>query len=101
MHPAILSKEKVFATGSRKPSLLEQGRRFGACFGSTVRAHTAGKPQAILGGPVVGYRNALFGLLNPEGRHLPHQSHRDYLNQLATWGYTASETEQIIIDSGK
>jgi len=31
----------------------------------------------------------------------PHQSHRDYLNQLVTWGYTASETEQIIIDSGK
>ncbi|TJY66302.1 ParB/RepB/Spo0J family partition protein [Arthrobacter sp. CAU 1506] len=31
----------------------------------------------------------------------PHQSHRDYLNQLVTWGYTPSETEQIIIDSGK
>jgi ParB family chromosome partitioning protein len=31
----------------------------------------------------------------------PHQSHRDYLNQLVTWGYTASETEQIINDSGK
>lgn len=31
----------------------------------------------------------------------PHQSHRDYLNQLVTWGYVASETEQIIIDSGK
>ncbi|MDP9890010.1 ParB family chromosome partitioning protein [Arthrobacter oryzae] len=31
----------------------------------------------------------------------PHQSHRDYLNQLVTWGYTASETERIIIDSGK
>jgi ParB family chromosome partitioning protein len=31
----------------------------------------------------------------------PHQSHRDYLNQLVTWGYTASETEKIIIDSGK
>ena len=31
----------------------------------------------------------------------PHSSHRDYLNQLVTWGYTASETEQIIIDSGK
>ncbi|WP_314326274.1 ParB/RepB/Spo0J family partition protein [Paenarthrobacter ilicis] len=31
----------------------------------------------------------------------PHQSHRDYLNQLVTWGYTASETERIIIDSAK
>ncbi|MEQ4568492.1 ParB/RepB/Spo0J family partition protein [Paenarthrobacter sp. CAP02] len=31
----------------------------------------------------------------------PHQSHRDYLNQLVVWGYTASETEQMIIDSGK
>ena len=31
----------------------------------------------------------------------PHQSHRDYLNQLVTWGYTASETEKIIIDDGK
>ncbi|MDJ0321983.1 ParB/RepB/Spo0J family partition protein [Pseudarthrobacter sp. PS3-L1] len=31
----------------------------------------------------------------------PHQSHRDYLNQLVLWGYTASETEQIIIDSDK
>ncbi|MCO4253370.1 ParB/RepB/Spo0J family partition protein [Pseudarthrobacter raffinosi] len=31
----------------------------------------------------------------------PHQSHRDYLNQLVLWGYTASEVEQIILDSGK
>jgi len=31
----------------------------------------------------------------------PSQSHRDYLNQLLTWGYTPSEVEQIIIDSGK
>ncbi|SEJ78737.1 chromosome partitioning protein, ParB family [Arthrobacter sp. yr096] len=31
----------------------------------------------------------------------PSQSHRDYLNQLVTWGYTPSEVEQIIIDSGK
>jgi len=31
----------------------------------------------------------------------PSQTHRDYLNQLVLWGYTASETEQIIIDSGK
>ncbi|MFM9432796.1 ParB/RepB/Spo0J family partition protein [Arthrobacter sp. MP_2.3] len=31
----------------------------------------------------------------------PHQSHRDYLNQLVLWGYTASDVEQIIIDSGK
>lgn len=31
----------------------------------------------------------------------PSQTHRDYLNQLITWGYTASEVEQIIIDSGK
>lgn len=31
----------------------------------------------------------------------PYQSHRDYLNQLVLWGYTASEVEQIIIDSGK
>lgn len=31
----------------------------------------------------------------------PSQTHRDYLNQLVLWGYTASETEQIIIDSGE
>ncbi|MET3370608.1 UNVERIFIED_CONTAM: ParB family chromosome partitioning protein [Jeotgalibacillus campisalis] len=31
----------------------------------------------------------------------PSQSHRDYLNQLVTWGYTPSEVEQIIVDSGK
>lgn len=31
----------------------------------------------------------------------PGQTHRDYLNQLVTWGYTPSEVEQIIIDSGK
>jgi ParB family chromosome partitioning protein len=31
----------------------------------------------------------------------PSQTHRDYLNQLVVWGYTASETEQIILDSGK
>ncbi|MCD4850803.1 ParB/RepB/Spo0J family partition protein [Paenarthrobacter nitroguajacolicus] len=31
----------------------------------------------------------------------PSQTHRDYLNQLVTWGYTPSEVEQIIIDSGK
>ncbi|WP_422759299.1 ParB/RepB/Spo0J family partition protein [Paenarthrobacter sp. C1] len=29
----------------------------------------------------------------------PGQVHKDYLNQLVTWGYTASETEQIIIDA--
>jgi ParB family chromosome partitioning protein len=31
----------------------------------------------------------------------PSQTHRDYLNQLVTWGYTTSEVEQIIIDSAK
>lgn len=31
----------------------------------------------------------------------PGQTHRDYLNQLVTWGYTPSEVEQIIIDSAK
>lgn len=31
----------------------------------------------------------------------PSQTHRDYLNQLATWGYTPSEVEQIILESGK
>ncbi|MEV7663549.1 ParB/RepB/Spo0J family partition protein [Paenarthrobacter sp. NPDC089316] len=31
----------------------------------------------------------------------PSQTHRDYLNQLVAWGYTASETEQMILDSGK
>lgn len=30
----------------------------------------------------------------------PSQTHRDYLKQLVLWGYTASETEQIILDSG-
>jgi len=30
----------------------------------------------------------------------PSQAHRDYLNQLVTWGYTVSETEKIILDSG-
>ncbi|MFB0839973.1 ParB/RepB/Spo0J family partition protein [Arthrobacter sp. E44] len=31
----------------------------------------------------------------------PSQTHRDYLNQLVTWGYTTSEVEQIILDSAK
>jgi len=31
----------------------------------------------------------------------PSQSHRDYLNQLVTWGYTPSEVENIIIDGQK
>lgn len=31
----------------------------------------------------------------------PSQTHRDYLNQLVTWGYTPSEVEEIILDSGK
>ncbi|MBU8869189.1 ParB/RepB/Spo0J family partition protein [Paenarthrobacter aromaticivorans] len=30
----------------------------------------------------------------------PFQSHRDYLNQLVLWGYTPSEVEALIIDSG-
>jgi ParB family chromosome partitioning protein len=30
----------------------------------------------------------------------PSQTHRDYLNQLVLWGYTASEVGQIL-DSGK
>ncbi|MDI3195544.1 ParB/RepB/Spo0J family partition protein [Pseudarthrobacter sp. AL07] len=29
------------------------------------------------------------------------QPHRDYLNQLVTWGYTPSEVENLILDSGK
>ncbi|GAC1371410.1 MAG: hypothetical protein NVSMB43_07400 [Pseudarthrobacter sp.] len=31
----------------------------------------------------------------------PSQTHRDNLNQLVLWGYTASDVEQIIIDSGQ
>ena len=31
----------------------------------------------------------------------PSQTHRDYLNQLITWGYTASVVEQLILDSAK
>ncbi|GAP61418.1 probable chromosome-partitioning protein ParB [Arthrobacter sp. Hiyo1] len=31
----------------------------------------------------------------------PSQTHRDYLNQLVLWGYTPSEVENLIIDSGK
>lgn len=31
----------------------------------------------------------------------PSQTHRDYLNQLVQWGYIASETENLIIESGK
>ena len=31
----------------------------------------------------------------------PHQSHRDYLNQLVTWGYTASETETFHLQSAE
>jgi ParB family chromosome partitioning protein len=30
----------------------------------------------------------------------PSQTHRDYLTQLVAWGYTASEVEQIILDTG-
>lgn len=30
----------------------------------------------------------------------PSQTHRDYLKQLVLWGYTASEVEQVILDSG-
>lgn len=31
----------------------------------------------------------------------PGQTHREYLNQLVTWGYAPSEVEQIILDSAK
>ncbi len=31
----------------------------------------------------------------------PSQTHRDYLTQLVLWGYTCSETEQLILDSGR
>ena len=30
----------------------------------------------------------------------PSQTHRDYLSQLVAWGYTVSEVEKIILDSG-
>ena len=30
----------------------------------------------------------------------PSRTHRDYLTQLVTWGYTPSEVERIILDSG-
>ena len=31
----------------------------------------------------------------------PSQTHRDYLNQLVTWGYTPAEVENLMFDSGK
>ena len=31
----------------------------------------------------------------------PGETHRDYLNQLVTWGYTPSEVENIILDGQK
>ena len=31
----------------------------------------------------------------------PSQTHRDYLNQLVTWGYTPSEVENIIVEGQK
>lgn len=61
-------------------------------------AKTTARPEfALIALVCAGYEKTIA----KDSWRRPGQSHRDYLNQLLTWGYTASETEQMIIDSGK
>ncbi|MGY4542508.1 ParB family chromosome partitioning protein [Arthrobacter sp. UYNi723] len=61
-------------------------------------AKTTTRPEfALIALVCAGYEKTI----SKDSWRTPRQSHRDYLNQLVTWGYTASETEQIIIDSGQ
>jgi ParB family transcriptional regulator, chromosome partitioning protein len=59
---------------------------------------TTARPEVALTALVcAGYEKTL----TKDSWRSPSQTHRDYLTQLVTWGYTASEVEQIILDSGK
>ncbi|MCY1676863.1 ParB/RepB/Spo0J family partition protein [Pseudarthrobacter sp. SL88] len=61
-------------------------------------AKTTARPEfALIALVCAGYEKTI----QKDSWRSPGQAHRAYLNQLVAWGYTASETEQIIIDSGK
>jgi ParB family chromosome partitioning protein len=61
-------------------------------------AKTTGRPEfSLIALVCAGYEKTIA----KDSWRSPSQTHRDYLKQLVLWGYTASETEQIILDSGK
>ena len=61
-------------------------------------ANTTARPEfALIALVSAGYEKTI----QKDSWRSPSQTHRDYLNQLVLWGYTASEVEQIIIDSGE
>jgi ParB family chromosome partitioning protein len=61
-------------------------------------AKTTARPEvALIALVCAGYEKTIA----KDSWRSPSQTHRDYLTQLVTWGYTASEVEQIILDSGK
>jgi ParB family chromosome partitioning protein len=61
-------------------------------------AKTTARPEvALIALVCAGYEK----MIAKDSWRSPSRTHRDYLTQLVTWGYTASEVEQIILDSGK
>jgi ParB family chromosome partitioning protein len=61
-------------------------------------AKTAARPEfALIALVCAGYEKTIA----KDSWRSPSQIQRDYLTQLVTWGYTASEVEQIILDSAK
>jgi len=61
-------------------------------------AKTTARPEfALIALVCAGYEKTIA----KDSWRSPSQTNRDYLNQLTVWGYTASEVEQIILDSGK
>ena len=61
-----------------------------------VAASTARPEVSLIALVCAGYEKTIA----KDSWRSPSQAHRDYLNQLVVWGYTASETEKMIIDSG-
>ena len=60
-------------------------------------AKTAARPEfSLIALICAGYEKTI----QKDSWRSPSQTHRDYRKQLVLWGYTASEVEQIIIDSG-
>ena len=61
-------------------------------------AKTEARPEfSLIGLVCAGYEKTIA----KDSWRSPSQTHRDYLNQLVTWGYTPSEVESIILDGQK
>ncbi|MET3937108.1 hypothetical protein ABIE00_005224 [Arthrobacter sp. OAP107] len=97
-HPETASGYDGKVAADMVGAKVEESDRWGW---NPLRDHvgkTTARPEAALIALVcAGYEKTIA----KDSWRSPSQIHRDYLTQLLTWGYTASEVEQIILDSGK